>query len=89
MAGPYTFTYEQEGILILRRPDRLAINQTSSQMLETKWEITSSDSLLVTCLRDLANSRQLAQHIFGNCHQTATISSPGDDQLRPGQAPVL
>ena len=58
-------------------------------MLETKWEITSSNSLLVTYLRDLANSRHLAQHIFGNCHQTATISSPGDDQLRSDQAPIL
>lgn len=44
---------------------------------------------LVACLRDLANSRRLAQHIFGNGHHTATISSPGDDHLRSGQAPVL
>lgn len=44
---------------------------------------------LVACLRDLANRRHPAQDIFGNGHRTAAISSPGDDHLRSGQAPVL
>lgn len=44
---------------------------------------------MVARLRDLANSRHLAQQIFGNGHYTATISGPGDDHLRSGQAPVL